>query len=138
MKVAETPLGTCARSPQYPAANVLSVAVTIQLDGSLAPVCQTLADRVVPTIWNRRAYEVPPVAAKGTLAKMVVLPLTFFCRVKFVPSMYALYQLFVSVKRNTAPRLELLNALIDPVKTTCESVTEGPSVALREAFPFAT
>ena len=99
-----------------------------------------MADRVVPTIWNRSVYAVPAVAAKGTLAKKVVLPLTFFCRRRLVPSIYALYQLLVSVKRRTAPRLELLNALMDPVKTTCPSVADGPSVALRGELelPFAT
>ena len=138
MYVAETPFWTSALSPQYPDENALSVAVAIQFAGSVPLACQTLADRVVPTIWNRSVYAVPALAAKGTLAKMVVLPLTFFCRMRFVPSIYALYQLLVSVKRRTAPRLELLNALMDPVKTTCPSVADGPSVALRAELPFAT
>ncbi len=130
MNEAEIPVWTSARRPQYPDWKVLSVAVTIQVAGSVPVVAQTLADRVVPTIWNRSVYEVPPVAAKGTLAKMVVLPLTFFCRIRFVPSMYALYQLLVSVKRSTAPKLAFEKLLILPVKRTCAFVAVGPRMAL--------
>src|SRR5436305_13186489 len=47
--LAVIPLATCMRRPQEPDDNELSVTVTCQLAGSVVPVCQTLAYKVVPT-----------------------------------------------------------------------------------------
>ena len=103
--VAETPRCTCMRNPIRPEEKLPSVAVTIQLAGSVALVGHTLAERVVPETWKRREYDVPPVAAKGAAPTTVVVPFTLFWTTRLVPSMYALYQLLPSVQRRTAPRL---------------------------------
>jgi hypothetical protein len=78
---------------------------------------------------------VPAVAENGTLASMVVVPATFFCRNRLDPSMYALYQLFPSVQRRTSPQLLFENALIDAVANASASVAEAPSTALNVPDP---
>ncbi len=50
---AVTVLCTCREMPHLPESKELSVTVIIQLAGSVVPVCQTLAERVEPTILNR-------------------------------------------------------------------------------------
>jgi hypothetical protein len=57
---------------------VLSLAVTIQALGSEPEAAQTLAVRVDPTTRKWMVYEVPAVAVNGTLARIVVVPATFF------------------------------------------------------------
>jgi len=49
-----TLLDTCMRRPQKPDENEVSVTIIIQLAGSVVPVCQTLAYKVVPTTRKRR------------------------------------------------------------------------------------
>ena len=67
------------RIPQEPEVSVLSLAVAIQPPlGSAPEAAQTLAVRVEPTARKWMVYEVPAVAVNGTLARMVVTPLTFF------------------------------------------------------------
>ena len=100
-----TPLASCMRRPQKPDAKVVSVTVICQLVGSVVPVGQTLAYKVVPTTRNRNVYNVPTDAEKGVEPIMVVDPATFFWTTSVVPLIYALYQLLLSVQRNTAPRL---------------------------------
>ena len=101
------PACTNGRSPTRPDEKVLSVALTIQLEGSVLLVGHTLAESVEPDAWKRREYEVPPVAAKGAVPRMVVAPFTIFWRTSLLPSMYALYQLLPLVQRSTEPRLVL-------------------------------
>ena len=67
---------------------------------------------------------------KATLVKTVAVPLTFFWIYKFVPSIYALYQLFPSLQRTTSPKLLLANELIEPVAYTSASEVEEPNTAL--------
>src|SRR5438094_921243 len=101
--VVEIPLCSWMRRPQLPDTNELSVAVAIHPDGSDEPVCQAFAERVVPTTLKSMLYEVPAVAANGTVFNVVYVPLTFFCITRLLPLIYALYQLFVSVQRKIAP-----------------------------------
>ena len=69
--VAMIPLCSWMRSPQLPETSELSVAATIQPDGSVVPVFQALAERVVPTTLKSILYEVPAVAANGTVFNVV-------------------------------------------------------------------
>ena len=124
------PLCTWIRRPQLPETSELSVAVAIHPVGSDVPVFQALAERVVPTTLKSMLYEVPVVAANETDFNVVYEPLTFFCITRLLPLIYALYQLFVSVQRKTAPKLALLRLLIEPLKITSAFVATGPSTAL--------
>ena len=76
------PLCVRKRMPQKPAARVLSLAVAIQPLGSEPDEAQTLAVSVEPTTRKWMLYELPPVAANGTLARMVVVPATFFWMIR--------------------------------------------------------
>ena len=134
--VAEKPLCSWMRRPQLPDANELSVTVAIQPDGSGVPVNQALAERVVPTTLKSILYDVPAVTANGTVFNVVYAPFTFFCITRLLPLTYALYQLFLSVQRKTAPKLALLKLLIEPLKITSAFVATGPSTALYTDPPF--
>src|SRR5713101_3580904 len=105
--VAEMPLCSWMRRPTLPDTSELSAAVAIQPVGSVVPVTQALAERVVPTTLKSMLYDVPAIAANGTVFKVVYVPFTFFCINRLLPLTYALYQLFLSVQRKIAPRLVL-------------------------------
>ena len=124
------PLCVRNRKPQKPEGKVLSLAVTIQPLGSVPEEAQTLAVKVEPTAPKWMVYELPAVALKGTLARMVVTPLTFFCMVKLDPSMKALYQSLPSVHRSTTPKLLLAKELREPVAYTSALEAVGPNTAL--------
>ena len=83
--VAVTPLCSWIRKPQLPDTKELSVAVAIHPDGSVVPVCQALAERVVPTTLKSMLYEVPAVAVNETVFKVVFVPFTFFCITRLLP-----------------------------------------------------
>ena len=134
--VAEKPLSSWMRRPQLPDTKELSVTVAIQPDGSGVPVNQALAERVVPTTLKSILYDVPAVTANGTVFKVVYALFTFFCITRLLPLTYALYQLFLSVQRRTAPKLALLKLLIEPLKITSTFVATGPSTALYTDPPF--
>ena len=134
--VAEIPLCSWMRRPQLPDTKELSVTVAIQPDGSGVPVNQALAERVVPTTLKSILYDVPAVAAKGTVFNVVYAPFTFFCITRLLPLTYALYQLFLSVQRKTAPKLALVKLLIEPLKISSAFVATGPSTALYTDPPF--
>jgi len=124
------PLCVRNRMPQKPEGKVVSLAVTIQPLGSDPEAAQTLAVRVEPTTRKWMVYELPAVALNGTLARMVVTPLTFFCMNKLAPSINALYQLLPSVHRSTTPKLLLLKELREPVTYTSALEAVGPNTAL--------
>src|SRR6266852_1280212 len=105
---------------------MLSLAVTIQPLGSEPEAAQALAVRVDPTTRKWMVYELPAVAANGLLARVVVVPATFFWMSKLPPSIKALYQLFPSVHRSTSPKLLLLKELREPVAYTSASAAVGP------------
>ena len=73
------------RKPQVPEENEVSVTMICQLAGSLAPVGQALAYKVLPTTRNRKVYDVPADAEKGTEPIVVVEPATLFCITNVVP-----------------------------------------------------
>ena len=81
-----TPVAICMRKPQEPEAKLLSVTITIHEVGSVVFVGHALAYNVLPTTRNRKVYDVPAEAAKGTEPITVVAPLTFFCTTSEVPS----------------------------------------------------
>src|SRR5258708_427153 len=124
-----TPLSIRILNPQKPDIRELSVIVSVQLTGSVLSVCQILAQSVEPTTRKRRVYDVPAVAENGAVPRIVLVPLTLFSTTNWEPSKYALYQSFVSVQRNAAPRLVLPKLLCEPLNKTSASVAVGPSVA---------
>src|SRR5258708_15092615 len=130
--VATTPVCTNTLKPQKPDCNELSVAVTIQLVGSVLPVCQTFAESVEPETRNRNVYDDPAFGENGAVPRIVVEPLIFFCTTKLEPSIYALYQLFPSIQRNTPPMFVPvpLKLLSEPLKRISALVVVGPSTAL--------
>ena len=60
------------------AGKLWAVYEAIQPLGSVVPVCQTLAESVLPTTLKRNIYDVPVVAVNARLASLVRVPLTFF------------------------------------------------------------
>src|SRR5579862_6761774 len=66
------------RIPHKPEVNEVSVTLAIQPDGSEPDEAQTLAVSVEPTTRKWIVYDVLALAAKATLFKIVVVPLTFF------------------------------------------------------------
>lgn len=48
-----TPFFSSGRTPVNPEEKLVSVLVSVHALGSVVPVFQTLAERVVPTIWKR-------------------------------------------------------------------------------------
>jgi len=72
------PLCVRNRIPQEPEVRALSLAVTIQPLGSEPEAAHTFAVRVEPTTRKWMVYAVPAVAVNGALARIVVVPATFF------------------------------------------------------------
>ena len=73
--------------PESPEEREESEAERDQVAGSVEEDCQALALRVEPTAWKRMEYEVLGEAAKGTEARMEVVPLSFLWMMREVPSM---------------------------------------------------
>jgi hypothetical protein len=81
--IVAVPLWVRKRMPQKPEVRLLSLAVAIQPLGSEPEAAQTLAVKVEPTTRKWMLYALPAVAVNGTLARTVVVPLTFFWMIRW-------------------------------------------------------